>query len=158
MGWGRCGLRGLGSSGVGAGEGVGVLVLWSLRGTLGFECLPAWGALAQGGAPVIFLRVGARPSSLGGGLLFLLAYLCWGGGGLRRGWDRRFFLGVSSTYASLCTVTCRERPGEVWYSCLRPLSGGLVIPLFIVPFPLEVDLGPAGGTKVPLSWGSSLVS
>ena len=31
-------------------------------------------------------------------------------------------------------------------------------PILIVPFPLEVDLGPADGTEVPLSWGSSLMA
>ena len=113
-----------------AGEGAGVLVLRSLRGALGFDCLPAWGALARGGAPVIALRVGVRRPGLGDRLLSLLAYLCWGGGGLRQGWDRRFCLGVSSTYASLRTVTCREHPCEVWFSCLRPSGGGLVLPLW----------------------------
>ena len=76
LGWGRCGIRGVGSSRVGVGEGAGVLVLRSLRGTLGFERLPAWGVLAWGGTPVIVLWVGVRRPGLGGGLLSLLAYLC----------------------------------------------------------------------------------
>ena len=64
----------VGSVGVGAGEGVGVLVLRSLRG----ERSPAWDVLARGGALIVFLRVGVRRPgvlSLGGGFLSLLAYL-----------------------------------------------------------------------------------
>ena len=32
------------------------------------------------------------------------------------------------------------------------------LPIFFLPFPLGLDLGPDGGTAVPLSWGSSLVA
>ena len=56
LGWGRGGLRGVVSSGVGAGGGSGVL---------------AWG-----GVSVLILLVWVRLTSLGGGLLSLLAYLC----------------------------------------------------------------------------------
>ena len=41
LGWGRCVVRGVGSSRVGVGEGSGVLVLRSLWGALGFERFPA---------------------------------------------------------------------------------------------------------------------
>ena len=41
LGWGRCGIRGVGSSMVGVEDGSGVLVLRSLWGALGFEHFPA---------------------------------------------------------------------------------------------------------------------
>ena len=81
----------MGSSGVGVGEGAGVLVLRSLRGALGFERLPAWGVLARGGVPVMVIGVGVRYPGLWGVLLSLLAYLC-----------------------------CRGRLSKVWFSCLCP--------------------------------------
>ena len=55
LGWGRCGLRGLGSSGVGVGEESGVL--------------------GRGSVPVLVLLMGVRLPGLGDGLLFLLARL-----------------------------------------------------------------------------------
>ena len=76
-------LQGVGSSGVGVCKGANVLVLRSLRGTLGFERLSAWGVLARGSAPVIILWVEVCCLGLGGGLLSLLAYLGWGRCGLR---------------------------------------------------------------------------
>ena len=63
LGWGSGGLRGVGSSDVGVGGGSGVL--------------------ARGGVPVLVLLVWVRLPGLGGGLLSLLAYLCWGGCGIR---------------------------------------------------------------------------
>ena len=46
LGWGRCGLQGEGSSGVGVGEGAGILILKSLRGVLALGGLPAGDGLA----------------------------------------------------------------------------------------------------------------
>ena len=58
LGWGRCGLQGEGSSGVGVEEGAGILILKSLRSVLALEGSPAWDVLAMGGDPVVFLSVG----------------------------------------------------------------------------------------------------
>ena len=125
LGWGRCGLRGVGSSEVGVGEGAGTLFLLSLRDSLGSGRLPAWGVLARGGAPVVVLLVGVRRLGLGGGLLSLLAGLCWG-----RSMLRRSCLGVPSKYASPRNVLCRGRLGAVWFFCLRTLVCGRVLPFW----------------------------
>ena len=55
LGWGRCRIRGVGSSRVGVKEGSGVLVLRSLWGALGFERFPSWG-----GVSVFILGLGVR--------------------------------------------------------------------------------------------------
>ena len=67
LGWGRGGLRGVGSCGVGVGGGSGVL---------------AWGSV-----PVLVLLMGLRLPCLGDGLPFLLS---------RLGWERRGIQGVFS--------------------------------------------------------------
>ena len=58
LGWGRCGLQGEGSSGVGVEEGAGILILESLRGVLALGGLHAGDGLAMADDPVVVLGVG----------------------------------------------------------------------------------------------------
>ena len=72
LGWGRCGLQGVGSSGVGVGKGVGVLVLRSPRSVLAFKGSPAGDVLARGGAPVVVLQLGGASFIFGPGVSSLV--------------------------------------------------------------------------------------
>ena len=67
LGLGRCGIRGVGSSRVGVGEGAGVLVLRSLWDVLGFERFPAWASWRG----AVFLS-----SSFGWGCVVLVSGVC----------------------------------------------------------------------------------
>ena len=152
----------MGSSGVGVGEGAGVLVLRSLRGTLGFERLPAWGVLAWGGAPVIVLWLGGRCPGLWGGLLSLLAYLGWRRCGIRTVGSSRVevregagVLVLRSFWGALGfeQFCCLGRLGAGRCFCPRPLGGGaLSRSLGWAPFPVGVLVLGKGWAPVFLSW------